>query len=170
MMDWSKNWRKQTGEGHEWTMMQYLAKVDLEYSRLLNLNQWKTNNPNSTIVALRAEIADLKVALQANKRPPPSGQQKQKPTWVPKDGQSLEVNHNDKRWKYCGRCKRWNQTHTNTEHKSKSSDSKSAEATAAKVGPAESLATGGPSSGDLAQPPPVPEPSTGQGSFMNLDF
>jgi len=93
MMDWSKNWRKQTGEGHDWTMMQYLAKVDLEYSRLLNLNQWKMNDPNSTIVALHAEIADQKVALQATKPPPPSGQQKQKPTWVPKDGQPLEVTH-----------------------------------------------------------------------------
>jgi capsid protein len=59
MMDWSKKWRKQTGEGHDWIMMQYLAKVDLEYSRLLNLNQWKTNDPNGTIVALCAEIADL---------------------------------------------------------------------------------------------------------------
>ncbi len=151
-------------------MMQYLAKLDLEYSHLLNLNQWKTNDPNSTIVALHAEIADLRVALQANKLPTPSGQQKQKPTWVLKDGQPLEVTHNDKRWKYCGRCKNWNQTHTTPGHKSKSSDSKSAEATAAKVGPAANLATGGPLSGDLAQPPPVPESSAGQGSFMNLDF
>jgi len=123
MMGWSENWRKQTGEGHDWTMMQYLAKVDLEYSWLLNLNHWKTNDPNSTIVALRAETADLKVALQANKPPPPSGQQKQKPTLVPKDSPPLEVTHNDKRWKYCGHCKRWNQTHTTPKNKSKSSDS-----------------------------------------------
>ena len=170
MMDWSKNWRKQTGEGHDWTMMQYLAKVDLEYSRLLNLNQWKMNDPNSTIVALHAEIADLKVALQATKPLPPSGQQKQKPTWVPKEGQPLEVTHNNKLWKYCGRCKCWNQTHTTPEHKPKSSDSKSAEASAVKVGPAANLASGSPSSGDLSQPPPAPEPSTGQGSFLNLDF
>jgi hypothetical protein len=170
MMDWSKNWRKQTGEGHDWAMMQYLAKVDPEYSRLLNLNQWKTNDPNSTIVALRAKIADLKVALQATKPLPPSGQQKQKPTWVPKEGQPLEVTHNNKLWKYCGRCKRLNLTHTTPEHKPKSSDSKSAEASAVKVGPAANLASGGPSSGDLSQPPPAPEPSTGQGSFLNLDF
>jgi hypothetical protein len=39
VMEWSKNWRKQNGEGHDWTMMQFLAKVDLEYSRLLHLNQ-----------------------------------------------------------------------------------------------------------------------------------
>jgi hypothetical protein len=89
IMDWSKYWRKQTGEGHDWTMMQFLAKVDLEYACLLNLNQWKTHDPNSTIVALRTEIADLKIALQTNKPPPPPGQQKQKPTWVPKDGQPL---------------------------------------------------------------------------------
>jgi hypothetical protein len=46
-------------------MMQCLAKVDLEYAHLLNLNQWKTNDPNSTIVTLCTKIADLKVALQA---------------------------------------------------------------------------------------------------------
>jgi hypothetical protein len=40
IMDWSQNWRKQSGEGHNWTTMQFLAKVDLEYSRLVNLNQW----------------------------------------------------------------------------------------------------------------------------------
>jgi hypothetical protein len=29
VMDWSKNWCKQAGEGHDWMMMQFLAKVDL---------------------------------------------------------------------------------------------------------------------------------------------
>lgn len=30
VMDWSKNWHKQAGEGHDWSMMQFPAKVDLE--------------------------------------------------------------------------------------------------------------------------------------------
>jgi hypothetical protein len=34
IMDWSKTWRNQTGEGHDWTMMQFLAKVDLKHARL----------------------------------------------------------------------------------------------------------------------------------------
>ena len=142
-MDWSKNWRKQTGEGHDWTIMQFLAKVDLEYAHLLNLNQWKSNDTNSMIVTLHAEIADLKVVLQANKPPPPPSQQKQKPTWVPKDGQPLEVTHNDKKWKYCGHCKRWSQTHTTPEHKSKATASDSATADGTKGGPSAHLATGG---------------------------
>jgi hypothetical protein len=54
-------------------IMQFLANVDLEYTCLINLNQWKTNDPNSTIVALHAEILDLKAVLQATKPPPPSG-------------------------------------------------------------------------------------------------
>jgi hypothetical protein len=93
IMDWSKNWRKQAGEGHDWTMMQFLAKVDLEYTCLLHLNQWKTNDPNSTIFALRAELSDLKLALLAAKKdtPNPTGQPKQKPTWVPKVSQPLVV-------------------------------------------------------------------------------
>jgi hypothetical protein len=112
------NWRKQSGVGHDWTMLQLLAKVDLEYLHLVNLNQWKMNDPNSNIVALCAEISDLKIALQAAKLPSPTGQAKQKSTWVPKEGQPLEVFHNNKKWKYCGHCNYWNQTHT-SEHKSK---------------------------------------------------
>jgi len=61
----------------------------------------------------------LKLALQAVKPPPASGLPKQKPTWIPKEGQPLEVMHNDKKWKYCSHCKCWNQIHITLEHKSK---------------------------------------------------
>jgi hypothetical protein len=57
-------------------MMQFLAKVDLEYTCLLHLIQWKIHDPNSTMVALRAELSNLKVALLAAKKdanPNPNG-------------------------------------------------------------------------------------------------
>jgi hypothetical protein len=176
IMEWSKNWRKQSGEGHDWSMMQFLAKVDLEYTRLVNLNQWKTNDPNSTIVALRAEISDLKVALQATKPPPMSGQPKQKPTWVPKDGQPLEVFHNNKNWKYCGRCKRWNQTHTTLEHKSKATLPTQPASGGSVGGPSAHLAPGtqpAPSAGSSAatlSQPVASDSSLASGSYLNMDF
>jgi hypothetical protein len=40
-------------------MLQFLAKVDSEVAQLLNLGQWKITDPNSTIIALRAEVANL---------------------------------------------------------------------------------------------------------------
>jgi len=178
MIEWSKNWQKQSGEGHDWTMMQFLAKVDLEYTRLVNLNQWKTNDPSSTIIALRAEISDLKIALQAAKQPNPSGQPtgqpKQKPTWVPKDGQPLEVHHNGRTWKYCGRCKRWNQTHTTPEHKPKSQPMPTTSGNGSNGGPSANAAT-------VPAPQPTPgissDPSgnTAQSgandlSLLHLDF
>ena len=178
MIEWSKNWRKQSGEGHDWTMMQCLAKVDLEYSRLVNLNQWKTNDPSSTIIALRAEISDLKIALQAAKQPNPSGQPtgqpKQKPTWVPKDGQPLEVHHNGKTWKYCGRCKRWNQTHTTPEHKPKSQPMPTPSGNGSNGGPSAHAATvpaPQPTPGTSSDPSGHPAPSGAHDlSLLHLDF
>jgi hypothetical protein len=155
MIEWSKNWQKQSGEGHDWTMIQFLAKVDLEYTRLVNLNQWKTNDPNSTIIALHAEISGLKVALQAARQPNPSGQPssqpKQKSTWVPKDGQPLEVQQNGKTWKYCGRCKRWNQTYTTPEHIPKSQPASAGSGNGS---------NGGPSANAATAPAPQPTPGT----------
>jgi hypothetical protein len=182
IMDWSKNWRKQTGEGHDWTMMQFLAKVDLEYSRLLNLNQWKTNDPNSTIVALRAELSDLKLALLAAKKdtPVPTGQPKQKPTWIPKEGQPLVVVQNGKTWKYCGKCHHWNQTHTTPEHKSKTDSTPQGAQTAQGNGASANLATTsrpGPSvlatAASLnvsAVPADSTDLSSATESYQNLDF
>jgi hypothetical protein len=161
IMEWSKNWRKQSGEGHDWTMMQFLAKVDSEYTRLVHLNQWKTHDPNSTIVALRAEIS------------------KQKPTWVPKDGQPLEVLHNNKKWKYCGRCKRWNQTHTTLEHKSKAdlptqpAPGGSIGGPSANLAPGTQAASGNGSSADTStqHTQPVPSGSSiASGSYLDMDF
>lgn len=56
---------KQPGDGHNWSMMQFLSRVDQEYSCLVNLNQWNSKDLNSTIVAHRAELSNLKLTLQA---------------------------------------------------------------------------------------------------------
>ena len=37
ILTWSQNWRASMGEGTSWTIMQLLAKVDLEYTQLKNL-------------------------------------------------------------------------------------------------------------------------------------
>jgi hypothetical protein len=47
-----------------------------DYNRLLNLNQWKTNDPDSTIIVLQAGIKDLIILLQATNSPLTSGQPK----------------------------------------------------------------------------------------------
>jgi hypothetical protein len=157
-------------------MMQFLAKVDLEYTHLVNLNQWKINDPNSTIAALQAEISDLKIALQATKLPPSSRQPKQKPTWTPKEGQPMEVVHNNKKWKYWGRCKHWNQTHTTLEHKSIADLPTQPAPGNHNGGPSANLATGtqsaptgGPSTDSSAQ---YPQPLTSDSSVIlfNVGF
>jgi hypothetical protein len=184
IMDWSKNWRKQTGEGHDWTMMQFLAKVNLEYTRLLHLNQWKTNDPNSTIVALKAELADLKIALLTAKKDtptptgPPTGQPKQKPTWVPKDGQPLIITQNNKPWKYCGKCHQWNQTHTTPEHKSKNDSTPTGNQNVTGAGLSANLANPGSSVANASAQSSTTPLATGEstdlssnaGSYVNLDF
>jgi hypothetical protein len=164
-------------------MMQFLAKVDLEYSRLVQLNQWKNNDPNSTIVALCAELSDLKLALLAAKKDPPNptGPPKQKPTWIPKEGQPLVVVQNNKTWTNCGKCRRWNQTHTTPEHKSKSDapsqgaqqipgTTASAHLAASSTSGSSTATAGVPSSN---VPPPSADSHDGSsnaGSYMNLDF
>jgi hypothetical protein len=183
IMDWSKNWRKQTGEGHDWTMMQFLAKVDLEYTCLLHLNQGKTNDHNSTIIALRAELSDLKLALLTAKKdaPQPTGPPKQKPTWIPKEGQPLVVTQNNKTWKYCGKCRRWNQTHTTPEHKSKNDPTPGGPQSVPGVGLSENIANSANiansdsavtiAGAQTTNTPSATDDSTATaGSYMNLDF
>jgi hypothetical protein len=149
---------------------------------LLHLNQWKTNDPNSTFVALRAELSDLKLALLAAKKdtPIPTGQSKQKPTWIPKEGQPLVVVQNGKTWKYCRKCHRWNQTHTTPEHKSKTDSTPQGTQTAQGNGASANLATtsrsGSSASATAASlnVPSVPADSTDLSSatesYQNLDF
>ena len=56
ILQWKRNWLRQSGEGHNWSMMQFLAKVDAEYVRLQRLGQWKTTDDNTTIVALQSAL------------------------------------------------------------------------------------------------------------------
>ena len=56
ILAWSQNWCAGIGAGSTWTMMQLLAKVDLEYMHLKNLSQWQTSNPDNQIVALQAKV------------------------------------------------------------------------------------------------------------------
>jgi hypothetical protein len=156
--------------------------VDLEYTHLLHLKQWKTNDPNSTIVSLRAELSDLKLAVLAAKKDPIPlpGQPKQKPTWVPKEGQPLIVNQNGKTWKYCGKCHRWNQTNTTPEHKSKNDTTQGAQLLSGQ-GTSANLAPSG-TPGSLAAstsasllsvpsaPAPTPESAANAEAYLHLDF
>jgi hypothetical protein len=137
------------------------------------------NDPNSTIVALRAELSDLKLALLAAKKdpPPPPGQPKQKPTWIAKDGQPLVVVQNGKTWKYCGKCRRWTQTHTTPEHKSKSDASQGGPAPSGQ-GASANLASAGSSTATPGAPllpvPSVPvvapKLAANAEAYLQLDF
>ena len=62
ILQWKRNWQTKSGEGHNWSMMQFLAKVDAKYTRLQRLGQWKTTDNNTTIVALQSAL--LKQASQ----------------------------------------------------------------------------------------------------------
>ncbi len=155
----------------------------LDNSGLLHLNQWKTNDPNSTIVALQAELSNLKMALLAAKKdtPIPQGPPKQKPTWTPKEGQPLVVVHNNKTWKYCGKCCRWNQTHTTLEHKSKNDATPQSATVPHGNGASAQLAVSSQSGASTASagaqslnvpilPADPNDISSNVGSYQNLDF
>lgn len=139
IIEWNKNWRKQSGEGSNWTILQFLAKADSEYTRLLDLGQWKTQDPNSSIIALQAELQAMKtkfVAMQATasqRQQPtstgtaprigttiPAGTERrtsEKPTFTPAEGATnLETMLNGVLWKYCALCERWNKSHTTPGH------------------------------------------------------
>jgi hypothetical protein len=139
VIEWNKNWRKQSGEGSNWTILQFLAKADSEYTRLKDLGQWKTQDPNSSIIALQAELQAMRtkfVAMQAtaSQRQQPTStdtaprtgpriqagterRTREKPTFTPATGATnLETTLNGVLWKYCALCERWNQSHTTPGH------------------------------------------------------
>ena len=47
ILTWSHNWHAGIREGSTWMMVQLLAKVDLEYTRLKNLGRWQSSNPSN---------------------------------------------------------------------------------------------------------------------------
>jgi len=125
IIDWNKNWRKQSGEGSNWTILQFLAKADSEYSRLLDLGQWKTQDPNSSIIALQAELQTMRskfLALQAatTQKQQASGsgaashpgtasaasndhRTSDKPTWFPAEG-ATNLEHRHRTGNYYHQC------------------------------------------------------------------
>jgi hypothetical protein len=119
--------------------MQFLAKCHSDYTRLKAMGQWKTTDPNSTIIMLQAQldavkmqftafqaattkasnalkqqtnIAPITTANAANIPRPPS----QKPSWKAANGQSEETEHNSKKWMYCTIFERWTQLHKTDGH------------------------------------------------------
>jgi len=146
IIDWYRNWRQGAGAGSQWTMMQLLAKVDLEYTRLLELGQWETNDPNSTVVALLSKVNDLEKSVatwktkaqkavdtekakatkaenkDGNKDKAATGtaNKTERPHWIPKPTDKQIVEHKGCTWKYCSKCLNgkgaWTKTHTTEEH------------------------------------------------------
>ena len=143
ILTWSQNWRTGTGEGSTWTMMQLLAKVNLEYTWLKNIGQWQNSNPNNQIVALQVKVNHLSKTVydfktcnnaksepKAGAKPPviPWDQTIECPTWTPKEDGKLMVTYKSIKWKYCAKCNTgkgaWNKTDTSTEHDSSKSQHK----------------------------------------------
>jgi hypothetical protein len=117
------------GKGSDWTIMHVLAKCDSEFTRLEAMGQWKTTDPNSTIIALQAQVDAVKtkfsafqaattkassvpkpqtnfpVAATANAAhvPRPASL---KPSWIPTNSLLEESEHNGKKWLYCRICER----------------------------------------------------------------
>jgi hypothetical protein len=65
LIQWATNWRQQSSEGHDWSIMQILSNIDHEYKRLLQIGQWKSIDPNSNIIALQAKLQDMEAILIA---------------------------------------------------------------------------------------------------------
>jgi hypothetical protein len=58
-------WRKCRGDGANMTILQLLARVDLEYKRLVQLGQWTTKNKTSDLLGLQASLDTLKSQFTA---------------------------------------------------------------------------------------------------------
>ena len=67
-LDLYKGWRMGSGDGAGLTLLQLLARLDSEYTRLINLGRWKTSNSNDEIIALKAQLNSFKKTIAATKR------------------------------------------------------------------------------------------------------
>jgi hypothetical protein len=142
ILQWKRNWLRQSGEGHNWSMMQFLAKVDAEYVRLQRLGQWKTTDENTTIVALQAalrqqasqfasQLAAYKATMPRERgfapntatttttHPVPAinrNPARNKPDFTPGPNDPLECTIAGVRNLWCAICERWTLTHTTLSH------------------------------------------------------
>ena len=92
ILTWSRKWCASMGEGASWTIMQLLAKVDWEYTCLKNLGQWKSNDPDSQVIALQAKVDTLTRTISHFRKQPPPKPRPREPT---KPSVPSEKNKND---------------------------------------------------------------------------
>ena len=119
-----RNYRT-NGPASKYSMLDLLDKLDAEYERIVALGRWcKGKSQDSEIIALTAEISGLK-ALLANLASSPTAplilkSGREKPTFIPKEGEKETTTVNGVLWHYCRTCfggkGTWNKTHTTEKH------------------------------------------------------
>ena len=105
-------------------MLELLDKLHAEYTRIKLVNRWtKGASQDSEMIALTAEISNLKTLianLAKPDQPPPTKGGRNKPTFIPKEGDRESATVNGVQWHYCHTCFGgkgvWNKTHTTAQH------------------------------------------------------
>jgi len=120
-----QEWHTGKGEGATLTILQLLAKADLEYKQFSQLGQWETKNKSSDLLGLQAKFDVLQLQFVALLSEHSKLQNKQsadsnKPKGEPKQEENEERSVNGKKWFYCTNCRTgycWDKAHKTSQHK-----------------------------------------------------